>query len=703
MKESVFELRRTVAIGMGILLAGVSSAAAESLYGIHWWGWNGHAFDSAPAELLDTQHARGWTLETIITHSGAFWWEAPFFTGLYSGLAQHNARALTRIDYNWGQTVPAPTTVSATVWANHVVTDVVDPLRHGGNIWQIGNEPNLVHEGNGWVDNQITPSAYAGIYRAVRDAIRADAETSPWGPHQVLVAPPSPGGIITGVRWMAGNVWLAQTLAAIPNDEIDGVAIHAYGDRNLPVATSLREFRRTFAEQMAVLRGLGLSHVPVYMTEFGQESTSAAEEAKAAEFLRGAYAVLNRWNQVPGNQNIVSANWFVYDGDDQAGGGWNNWSLEYWRDNGNALASRDNLFTAFREAVAERYAAGVAGSTPLPPGVRVFDDFEGGSGRFGSSLNASTYSRGFISATVTRGAEESYTNSFAQTLTIRDDPADGIPWRLRHLSGGGQPNNNVPLPVTNGRDGFVGLLLRTHTPGLSVRLLLDTTNPPSTSGLRTGHPRQIVGDGHWHLYQWSLDAGQWSPFPGANGSVGELPEGHGWINSLLIEGVNADAVIDFDTVMHRPDGSLLPMGGLTGSYPEWAAYYEGIHGVAAGTLADRSGDPDGDGMAGLLEYAFESLGTDPLAPDLPVLPRPVLSGGELVLLYPQDLEKADVTVRAVISSDLVTWHAPGDAGAPSDFADIVFAAGAPIETRRASIPVAAGERYFLRLEVVSEP
>jgi hypothetical protein len=195
----------------------------------------------------------------------------------------------------------------------------------------------------------------------------------------------------------------------------------------------------------------------------------------------------------------------------------------------------------------------------MPAGVQVLDDFETGNGRFGSSLTLSPYSTGFASATVLRTAEESYTKSYSQKLSVVDNVGNTTPWRLRHLSGVATPNNNVPLPISAAADGFVGIMLMTTTPGMSLQLVLDSTNPSTLNGLRASTSQSIISDGEWHLYQWSLDAGDWGPFPSVAGSIGALPNGTAWINSLLIQGVNLDADIYFDSVMYNPLGSLIAM------------------------------------------------------------------------------------------------------------------------------------------------
>lgn len=340
--------------------APASRADGTRLYGIHWWGYSpGATVDTTPATLLDSVTHGGWDVETVLTHS-ASWWTAAHFRPLYQDLYQtKNVTIITRIDYDWGQTVPSPTNPDCAGWPA-AVAGVVNTLRGSAHLWIIGNEPNVNGEGSGWPNNQVTPAGYAAIYRTVRQAIHTTAGPSPTGPHRVLIAPVSPGGVIPGVRWMSGTEWLAQVIDKIPAAEIDGFALHSYGG-------SVAEFRRGYTEQLHVIDSRGFTDKPVYMTEWNRYATPGSddEEAAAAQFCRDAFADVNAWNQGPCNHNIVSLCWFVYDADQQAGGGWNGFAIEYWKTQGDPAGHMGDLFTAFGQTVDLRYPAGAIG-TPSP-------------------------------------------------------------------------------------------------------------------------------------------------------------------------------------------------------------------------------------------------------------------------------------------------------------------------------------------------
>jgi len=346
--------RAAFALGSLMLISTPASRADSPwLYGIHWWGYTqGQALDNGPCQLLDCATHGGWTVETVLTHS-ASWWAPAHFVPMYTELYNNKKMSiLTRIDFNWGETVPNPNSSAYATWPATVV-NAVNTLRHGSHLWIIGNEPNITIEGENWPNKQITPAAYATIYRNVRNAVHANALPSPTGPHRVLIAAPSPGGIIPGIRWMDGNQWLSQVLDNIPANEVDGVALHAYGN--------VTEFRNTYSSQLAVIDSKGLRQVPVYITEWNH----VAAEATMAQTIRNCFLDLKNWNATPGNHNIIALCWFVYDADQQAGGGWNSYAIEWYRNNGIPQGDPNNVYTAFEQTVDQRYPAGQIGTPGL--------------------------------------------------------------------------------------------------------------------------------------------------------------------------------------------------------------------------------------------------------------------------------------------------------------------------------------------------
>ncbi|MEQ8849305.1 hypothetical protein [Botrimarina sp.] len=342
-----------VAGAVGALIA-APARSGESLYGVHWWDYSRPNVGEGPNG--------GWSVESVVTHS-APWWQADWFRPLYSEVSSaRNASIITRVDYDWGQTIPAPDNPDADAWPAFVVENVVGVLGDYSSRWVIGNEPNIVGEGNGWPNGQVTPEAYAATYVRVRNAIKAVRPDD-----EVLFAPVSPGGVINGVRWKSGEDWLDEAISAvqtIPGGEIDGFAIHAYGSPYLGAAAAAEGFRASYASQLALIDSHQHQAAPVYVTEWARDTSTSGRldrnEAVTAEFIRLALGGIHEWNQRLGSHNIRGAAWFVYDKDY---GGWEGQSLEWWRNAGAPEGSDGDLWTALVSTA--DLPAGIVGVRPL--------------------------------------------------------------------------------------------------------------------------------------------------------------------------------------------------------------------------------------------------------------------------------------------------------------------------------------------------
>jgi hypothetical protein len=330
--------------------------AGDKLYGVHWWDYPYPAAGSGPEG--------GWSVEDIVTNSVP-WWQAPYFVPLYQQITSvHNAAIITRLDYDWDQTIPAPTTTSPATWANAILSDVISQVGPYVHRWIIGNEPNLNGSGNAWTSNQITPAGYAQVYSAVRQVIKAARPQD-----EVLFAPVSPGGVIAGVRWMDGNQWLSQAIdatLALPGGAIDGFALHAYGGQ--PTATdSVTEFHDGYTSQLALIDSHpALKNTSAYITEWNRATSTsgdlAANEQVSADFLALSLLDIDAWNHTAGNHNIRGTAWFAFNKDY---GDWNQYSIEWWKTQGNPVGSSGDLWTALMNS--SDLPAGLVGTRPPVP------------------------------------------------------------------------------------------------------------------------------------------------------------------------------------------------------------------------------------------------------------------------------------------------------------------------------------------------
>jgi hypothetical protein len=122
--------------------------------------------------------------------------------------------------------------------------------------------------------------------------------------------------------------------------------------------------------------------------------------------------------------------------------------------------------------------------------------------------------------------------------------------------------------------------------------------------------------------------------------------------------------------------------------------------------APNDGDPDHDGVANLVEYAF---GMNPSVADVSALPRVSVfnytEGRRLRIIFPRDPAKNDVTIEVQASGDLNNWTTISSSvlGAPTSGAGYVGGDGTgpgikQVEVRDI-VNMSAASRRFLRIRV----
>jgi hypothetical protein len=192
-----------------------------------------------------------------------------------------------------------------------------------------------------------------------------------------------------------------------------------------------------------------------------------------------------------------------------------------------------------------------------PHFVNVLEQFDDGYGLFhrpltyaGQRQNISTISNVAIDTT------DSFTDDASQLLQVRRNPADAATWRIRHVSGDANPDNNTKIDVSPGaQDGYIGFFARTTAEGVRVALALDN-NGNAAGTMVGGVQHELIADGQWHTYEWNLDDPQhWTTIEGIGGKA-TIDAGWITVDSIMMYGGNANADIWIDTVAHNPFGSL---------------------------------------------------------------------------------------------------------------------------------------------------
>jgi hypothetical protein len=211
-------------------------------------------------------------------------------------LAGETRSVIIRAQHSWGaggRCLPLPAELAGFVW--RFVSMVRNtPACH---IWIPGNEPNVAVEG------LFQPGYVAEVYNLVR----AEVHAIPGHENdQVLLPPIGPWNVDTGIGW----VEYFQALIA-GCEIVDGFALHTYARGSDPAAV-LDQAKMdppwqmyhsgflTYQDWMAAIPTRYRDR-PVYFTEFDENDTW--ENANTG-IVQAAYAEIDRWNQVAGNQQI---------------------------------------------------------------------------------------------------------------------------------------------------------------------------------------------------------------------------------------------------------------------------------------------------------------------------------------------------------------------------------------------------------------
>jgi hypothetical protein len=191
--------------------------------------------------------------------------------------------------------------------------------------------------------------------------------------------------------------------------------------------------------------------------------------------------------------------------------------------------------------------------------VIVIDDFNVDEGHFNLAPN---FSGSTTNVAATSTADRITTGSFEgagnEQLVLNATTA-GSATRLRFLSGGGTPANNLALPVAGAgpTDGWIGLAVKTESPDWNVQIWLEG---PENNG---SVPKNIIADGQWHIYQWNLDdesggADGWGAVAGIVAGDADVQAGNYTIDSVLFRhaAAPANATIFMDWVVRDTEGQI---------------------------------------------------------------------------------------------------------------------------------------------------
>ena len=124
-------------------------------------------------------------------------------------------------------------------------------------------------------------------------------------------------------------------------------------------------------------------------------------------------------------------------------------------------------------------------------------------------------------------------------------------------------------------------------------------------------------------------------------------------------------------------------------FQAWQFANFGANANIAATAGDLA-DPDGDGLANVIEYAFGANPNAPSPASLPIVASEVAGGTTYVTItYTRDTTRTDITYTPQVATTFPNW---------SDIGDVVIGTNGNLETRKASVPQSGGQK-FLRVKV----
>ncbi len=528
LSEGGFPLNRyTTAFVLTALLSPNAFAVnpdADTLLGIHWYPNTDSISVGQPTDVeAMSSNEPVWVTEiTHVDAADAPPWDQPgyFVNHSQKVMSGKGHSVIFRMQPYWSRNVPHPDDpYTLSDYANDAEA-AANTLKDYVHIWQIGNEVNIIEENKKWntstsdydINWEPAPADYAQTYITIRDAIHEVAPSAPLGDQIVLMQPVSPGPD-DAFRYMDGNEFLYRMIDAVPDkSKIDGFALHSYAEPG-GANYGIDGYMDALTEQLAIIDAFGLSDRPIYVTEFNKHMPNSAEANIGAKFLYRSYQAMNDWNNGTGglwpgqpNHNIISATWFVY-----PEGGWQDYSLEYWKDE---IASTDkelNPWYSFQHAAGLNLPAGAAGggANVLPNTLWWEDDFSsldttsgppdwydepvgGGSAAAGSGgvrLLGNNSSFGGASLQ-TRGYVYSDFRAEAEFTVVNSETANGSP---------GEANFDIRI-----REGSSGYSLSFYTDGSNTRageVWLRRTNNWSENidGLNASIPGGISDGDQFHV------------------------------------------------------------------------------------------------------------------------------------------------------------------------------------------------------------
>ncbi len=225
---------------------------------------------------------------------------------------------------------------------------------------------------------------------------------------------------------------------------------------------------------------------------------------------------------------------------------------------------------------------------------------------------------------------------------------------------------------------------------------------PGNVSLRlTGHtgPGEVSFDSHFQSGDGLTEADQ---IDLSEPVIGSLHFTEAGIHTLTFQALEP-SVLDSPPLVIRCVAGL----DMNYSYADWADSYERAYGLPVGSLADSSGDWNGDGSSHLMEFLLDAAGADPVRVDLDsshFLPQYDRDSQRFTFmrdLTKDPLDEASPNLLLSDSSGLQNWRVlgPKNRGRPAEYAESGAEEGNAVSlyARRSLLLSPVPKKSFFRL------
>jgi hypothetical protein len=187
--------------------------------------------------------------------------------------------------------------------------------------------------------------------------------------------------------------------------------------------------------------------------------------------------------------------------------------------------------------------------------TKTLDDFETGVGHFNRAPTYSSYTVGISSAsTASVSATNVHSGYKSLKIEMKDNTSSSSNWKVRLLSGSGNPSNNRQF-----KEGTISVWFKTSTANTGAKVKIWVND---IDGIEISPALDIISDGNWHKYVWSITNFGGTTYDTGNG---EIDTTRAYLNSIEFIQPNTSTtwVIYMDDLMHDRNASGSPFSART--------------------------------------------------------------------------------------------------------------------------------------------